>query len=296
MQRSKILVTGGTGQVGFEVARALNVLGEVVAPTRAELDLNDAKAVRAFLENETPEVIVNPAAYTAVDKAESEAEANWQLNAELPKLLADYAAIHRIPLVHFSTDYVYPGDGVTAWSETSNTNPTNAYGCAKLAGDQAVMNALDGVVDHYILRTSWVYSARGNNFMKTMLRLARDKPALTVVDDQIGAPTSARLLASIVLLILLKRPESGVYHAVPNGSTSWKEFAQQIFSQALEADEKLALTPNDVSGITTSNYPTPASRPLNSRLNVTKLERALGIILPSWESELALTLKEYLEN
>lgn len=292
-----LLLLGASGQVGFELQRRLAPLGEVIAPSRKELDLADAGAVVDYLENLAPGVIVNAAAYTAVDKAEEESELARRLNAELPEQLATYAGRNDIPLVHYSSDYVYPGDGHQAWQEESVTGPASVYGTSKLAGDKAVQAS---GCQHLILRTSWVYSARGHNFMKTMLRLARERSALKIVNDQIGAPTPARLIADVTLMALhgLQRGqvESGLYHLAPRGETSWHGFASEIFRMASEAGESLVIDPAQVAGIPTAAYPTPATRPLNSRLALDKLEQALDISLPGWQSQLALTLDEFLDR
>lgn len=290
-----ILILGATGQVGFELQRSLAPFGTVLAPTRHELDLTDPAAVADYLRVSDAMLIVNAAAYTAVDKAESEPELAQRLSAELPEQLARYCAQHAVPLVHYSSDYVYPGEGDTPWLETSATRPLSVYGQTKLAGDTAI--AQSGAY-HLIFRTSWVYSAsaRGNNFMKTMLRLGRERDSLSVVSDQIGAPTPARLIAEITALAVARlahRPlEAGVYHLAPHGETSWHGFAQAIFQQAAARGEPLAIQADNVSAIPTAEYPTPAQRPLNSRLDVSRLEGALHIQMPDWQSQLALTLDE----
>lgn len=302
----KILVTGGNGQVGFELQRQLCLLGTVLAPTRQELDLADAAAVDKWLETHQPELIVNAAAYTAVDKAEEEPALARRLNAELPAQLAEYSAARGQWLVHYSSDYVYPGSGRAPWQEDENpwqeqdaTGPLSVYGQTKLEGDEAIKQS---GCQHLIFRTSWVYSARGHNFMKTMLRLGRERDALKVVSDQIGAPTPARLIAQVTAMALSDgiarqsraptRPPAGIYHLAPAGETSWHGFAQEIFRQAAALGEELAITPEGVAAIPTAEYPTPATRPLNSRLCCQELERALGITLPSWEEQLALTMRE----
>lgn len=293
-----ILITGGNGQVGFELQRQFAVLGTLLAPTRQELDLTDAKAVDAYLAQHQPSLILNAAAYTAVDKAESEPEQARRLNAELPAQLAAYAAQQGITLVHYSSDYVYPGNGEAPWQEDSPTGPLSVYGQTKLEGDNAVVQS---GASHLVFRTSWVYAARGNNFMKTMLRLGSEREALNIVNDQVGAPTPARLIAQITALAftphasrLTPHIPSGVYHLAPQGETSWHGFACEIFSQARGAGKALAVTPDTTTGIPTSAYPTPAQRPLNSRMALGKLEKALGVTLPSWQSQLALTLQEHL--
>ncbi|MFJ5540015.1 dTDP-4-dehydrorhamnose reductase [Vreelandella titanicae] len=295
-----IFITGSNGQVGFELQRQFALFGNVLAPTRHELDLTDAQAVDAYLAEHQPALILNAAAYTGVDKAESEPEQAKRLNAELPAQLAEYAAKHTIALVHYSTDYVYPGDGETPWQEDSPTEPHSVYGQTKLEGDQAV--AQSGC-QHLIFRTSWVYAARGNNFMKTMLRLSRERDALSIVNDQIGAPTPARLIAQATALAFTTHNSpltihipSGIYHLAPRGETSWHGFACEIFEQARKAGETLAIKPQGAAGIPTAEYPTPAQRPLNSRMNLSKLEAALGVTLPTWQNQLALTLKEFCEE
>lgn len=288
-----ILITGANGQVGFELQRHFALLGNVLAPERATLDLADTQAVEHYLETHRPQLILNAAAYTAVDKAESEAVQAKRLNSELPAQLAAYASAQGAYLVHYSTDYVYPGDGETAWHEESPTQPLSVYGKTKLAGDEAVIQS---GCQHLIFRTSWVYAARGNNFLKTMLRLGRERDSLAVVNDQIGAPTPARLIALVTLQAWQQRIEPGVYHLAPIGTTSWQGFASEIFKQATEAGVALAITPEHVRGIPTADYPTPATRPLNSRLALKKLEAALGINMPHWQEQLALTLKEHLDS
>lgn len=288
-----ILVTGANGQVGFELQRHFALLGNVLAPERAELELTDAHAVERYLHTHRPQLILNAAAYTAVDKAESEPEQAKRLNSELPAQLAEYAAAQGAYLVHYSTDYVYPGDGEAAWHEQSPTQPLSVYGQTKCAGDQAVINS---GCQHLIFRTSWVYAARGNNFLKTMLRLGRERDSLAVVNDQIGAPTPARLIALVTLHAWQQRIAQGVYHLAPSGTTSWHGFACEIFKQATEAGVTLALSPSQVRGIPTAEYPTPATRPLNSRLALNKLETALGTAMPHWQDQLALTLKEHLST
>ncbi|MDV5860881.1 dTDP-4-dehydrorhamnose reductase [Pseudomonas mendocina] len=289
----KILILGGTGQVGFELQRSLSVLGKISAPVRNELDLGSSIAVEAYLNKFRPDLIVNAAAWTAVDAAEENQQCCKRLNVELPEQLAEYVANNNGKLVHYSSDYVYPGDGTEAWQESSITGPLNVYGQTKLNGDLAIKNS---GAKYLIFRTSWVYSARGNNFMKTMLRLAESKTELNVVADQFGAPTPARLIAALTTLAVYKNIESGIYHLCPRGETSWHGFAQAIFTVAKQTGKNLSMGSENVRAIATSDYPTPAKRPLNSRLAITKLEQALEIQLPDWQSQLVVTLKEYLEK
>ena len=289
----KILLLGKTGQVGFELCRELAILGEVFAPGRSELDLMDEHAVTVYLEKCKPELIVNAAAWTAVDAAEEQRDDCKRLNEGLPEQLALYSENNGNRLIHYSSDYVYPGNGIEAWNESSHTAPLSYYGKTKLAGDQAIERSC---ADYLIFRTSWVYSARGNNFMKTMLRLGETKPELKIVADQIGSPTPARLIAQITTLAIYNRLEKGLYHLAPKGETSWHGFAKAIFQQTGRYNYGLVLDTDSVYSIPTSDYPTPAIRPLNSRLAVSKLEQALNIQLPSWENQLELTLSEYLER
>ncbi|TCK07244.1 dTDP-4-dehydrorhamnose reductase [Marinobacterium mangrovicola] len=289
----KILITGGNGQVGFELQRSLALFGEVLVPTRQKLDLASHTAVEDYLQTHHPGLIINAAAYTAVDKAESEPDKARRLNAQLPSQLAAYAKANDILLVHYSSDYVYPGIGDKPFSEDAETGPLGVYGQTKLEGDEAI--TANGC-RHLIFRTSWVYSARGNNFMKTMLRLAKDKNGLNIVADQVGAPTPARLIANVTAHAVARSLPSGTYHLAPKGSTSWHGFAQAIFKLAKEKGEELKVGPEQAHPIPTSEYPTPAQRPLNSRLNLSKLETALNVQLPDWQSQLQLTLGEYLEE
>lgn len=293
----KVLITGGSGQVGFELRRQLTTFGEILAPDRTALNLSNAADVSAYLALHQPDMVVNAAAYTAVDKAETDQALATRLNAELPAQLAAYCQKRNCWLVHYSSDYVYSGEGSTSWREDDATGPCNAYGTTKLAGDKAI--AASGC-QHLIFRTSWVYSAFGKSFLSTMLRLGAERPALRIVGDQVGAPTPARLIALVtqqVLIALQLTPAdhniaSGVYHLAPKGEVSWHGFACEIFQLAGNIGIPLAITPESVSAIPTHDYPTPAVRPLNSRLAVDKLEKALGIEMPSWQSQLALTVEE----
>lgn len=292
----KILVTGGSGQVGFELRRQLAVLGDVRAPGRDELDLADAGPVEAWLDRHSPDLIVNAAAYTAVDKAESEPEQAWRLNAELPEQLAEYCARRGKWLVHYSSDYVYSGQGQAPWPEDAPTAPLSVYGDTKRDGDAAIVAS---GCNYLIFRTSWVYSASGKNFVNTMLRLGAEREALSVVSDQLGAPTPARLIAQVTALALAAWPRTGeaavaggLYHLAPRGEASWYDVARATFDAAARLDISLAITPDAVAPIATVDYPTPAQRPLNSRLDITRLEQALGVMLPDWQAQLALTVEE----
>lgn len=292
----KIFITGSNGQVGYELCRSLACFGQLLTPKRQELDLTNETAVGAYLAQHQPDIIINPAAWTAVDAAEQQIEACWQLNAALPAQLAEYAAANNAYFIHYSTDYVYPGTGDTPWQETDQPAPLSQYGKSKLAGDDAVLASAAQAI---IFRTSWVYAARGNNFMKTMLRLGQTRTELAVVADQFGAPTPARLIAEVTALavqryLLKLAVPNGVYHLASSGFTNWQQFACSIFDRATAAGLALTLTSAQVKAITTADYPTPATRPANSRLVLTKTEQAFGIQLPNWAEQLALTLEDYL--
>ena len=289
----KILLAGVTGQVGSSLLPLLKQRFEnVLAPNRKELDLADSKAVDRYLSVHRPSMVINPAAYTQVDAAENNIKPAQRLNAELPEQLASYCKDNNAWLVHYSTDYVYPGEGVEPHTEDSPTGPLSVYGATKLEGDMAVQAICP---KHLILRTSWIYSNHGHNFLNTMLRLGAEREKLNVVADQIGTPTSADFLADISSQLISRIAEgdpvaSGIYHAVPSGYTSWAGFARTIF----EAASRLGLEEYKVSvqEIVTSEYPTAACRPLNSRLHNAKLARALGRDLAPWEDILNATLKE----
>ncbi|SEA30162.1 dTDP-4-dehydrorhamnose reductase [Alkalimonas amylolytica] len=285
----KLLLTGSSGQVGTELKQQLAGQAGLLMPSRAELDLADEAAVQAYLKQHQPQVILNAAAYTAVDLAETEQAAALALNAQLPALLARYCAKSGAYLLHYSTDYVYPGTGSEPWQEDSPTGPLNYYGQTKLQGDLAVLAQCPAAL---IFRTSWVYSVHGKNFRNTILRLAKQQAELRIVADQIGAPTAASLIAAISLQALQRFQQGqpmtgGVYHLAPRGYGSWYDFAQAIVKQAMKQGEALVLLPEAIQPIPSSDYPTPAQRPLNSRLCVDKLERALGIRLPEWQELLA---------
>jgi dTDP-4-dehydrorhamnose reductase len=280
-----LLVTGRNGQVGWELARALAPLGDVTCCDRAQLDLTDPDAIASAVRSARPNVIVNAAAYTAVDRAESEREAAFAVNAAAPGILAEEAKRLNALLVHYSTDYVFDGAKRGAYVETDSTNPINAYGQSKLAGEIAIRNS---GVRHVILRTSWVYSARGSNFLLSILRLARQQAELSVVDDQTGAPTWARDIADATAKIVAVGSEEdvpyGLYHLSAAGATSWHGFAQTIVAAA-----RIGTT---VRPIRSSQYKRPAARPSNSLLNNDKLRRDFGVALPDWRKGVADCLSE----
>jgi len=287
----KILLFGRGGQVGWELQRSLGVLGELVAldfdarqnPQGLCGDFTDLPGLERTVDAVQPDVIVNAAAHTAVDKAESETELSHTINALAPATLAQAAIKTGAWLVHYSTDYVFDGSGTTPWKETDATGPLSVYGRTKLEGEQAVARC----PKHLILRTSWVYAARGGNFAKTMLRLAAERDSLTVINDQFGAPTSAELLADVsahaIRSLQTRRELAGLYHCIAAGETSWHGYAQFVLDQAAAFGMPLKATAAKVAPTPTSSYPTPARRPLNSRLDTTKLQRAFGLRLPHWQ-------------
>jgi dTDP-4-dehydrorhamnose reductase len=271
----RILLTGATGQVGWELRRTLAPMGEVRAFDRYGLDLADAPPLAAAVRALQPDVIVNAAAYTAVDKAESERDLVFAVNATAPRVLAEEAKRVGAKLVHYSTDYVFDGEKTVPYIEDDPARPINVYGESKLAGERAVQAA---GCRHLILRTSWVYGPRGKNFFLSMKRLAKERPELRVVDDQVGAPTSSIAIADATTQLISKGTE-GLYHMTAAGETTWCGFAREILKRAGLA------TP--VVGIPTKDYPTPARRPRNSRLDCSRLKAASGIELASWEAQLA---------
>ncbi|MBZ0091878.1 MAG: dTDP-4-dehydrorhamnose reductase [Sulfuricellaceae bacterium] len=282
----KILLVGKNGQVGWELQRTLAPLGHVIARDSRELDLSVPDAIRDAMRDIRPDLVVNAAAYTAVDKAESEPGLAWAINGDAPGILAEEAKRLNALLVHYSTDYVFDGTQPGAYTEQDTPKPQSVYGQSKLAGEQAVQAS--GCA-HLILRTSWVYGGRGKNFLLTMLRLAREKEELSVVDDQIGAPTWSRLIAETTAQILAQRQSSsfrdGLYHLTAAGETSWHGFAQAIFAAArLERLPRLRPIPS-------SEYPLPAPRPKNSVLANDKLLQNFGLAMPHWQQGLSLCLE-----
>ena len=285
-----ILIVGAAGQVGVELQRSFAGFGQIVTADQESVDLADPDQTRALVRRVQPDVILNAAAYTAVDRAESERELAYAINEQAPRVLAQEALERNALLVHYSTDYVFDGSKPEPWIETDAPNPLNVYGASKLAGEQAVEN-IGG--KYLIFRTSWVYGPHGNNFLLTMLRVARDRDRLSIVDDQVGAPTTSIALArathAIVTGILAGRfaDWAGLYHMTCGGAVSWFGFAQAIFTRAAVLGVKApALTP-----IATKDYPTPAARPRNSVLSNAKLLARFGVELPPWESALDETLE-----
>ncbi len=296
----KILVTGARGQVGSCLLSRLSPLGEVVAATRdgtldadaaaVTMDLSVPGSLSAMLDAQAPDLIVNAAAYTAVDRAESEPELAHRVNADAVDVLGRWAAHAGVPVVHYSTDYVFPGHGDRPLREDDPSGPAGVYGHSKLAGERAL--ARSGA-DHLILRTAWVYAAHGHNFLRTMLRLGAEREVLGVVDDQHGTPTPASLIAEATAQVLTRwlvadaetrRAQSGVYHLVAGGRTTWCGFARAIFERAV-ATGLLQRAPR-VDAITTADFPTPARRPAWSVLDTTRIRETFGVSLPDWEASL----------
>lgn len=293
----KTLLLGCDGQLGWQLQRSLAPHGEVLACTRRECDLADGDALRALLRRERPRVIVNAAAYTAVDKAESERDLAWAINAEAPAVMAEEAAALGALLVHYSTDYVFPGDKATPYVETDAVGPLNVYGQSKLAGEEAIRAQ---ACRSLIFRTSWVFGARGHNFVKTILRLAAERESLNVVDDQIGSPTPAAMIATVTGVVLamlghgreMRAGEHRLYHLAARRPVSWCEFARSIVARAAETPGfALKLTPADIHPLPSVDYPTPARRPGNSRLDCQRLEQDFGLRMPDWEPYLQRMLQ-----
>lgn len=298
----KILLTGKNGQVGWELQRTLATLGEIISVDRNQLDLANPDSIRAAIREIKPNLIVNAAAYTAVDKAESEPELAMAVNGTAPGVMAEEAKCLGAGIIHYSTDYVFDGEKKGPYNEGDVTNPRNVYGRTKLAGEEAVQAA---GVPFLILRTSWVYGVRGKNFLLTMLRLAKERDEIKVVDDQIGAPTWSRMIAEATAQILAQglTPDnkmlspfanaSGVYHLASADHTSWYGFANEILKEA--QNHGLDREPN-VLPIPTTDYPLPAVRPMNSLLDCGKLKANFGLQLPDWHASLRLCVDELLEK
>jgi dTDP-4-dehydrorhamnose reductase len=294
-----ILLFGKGGQVGWELQRSLAPLGRIVAldwqpEGRLCGDFTDLAGLAACVRAVAPDVVVNAAAHTAVDQAESEPELARTINALAPGVLAEEAARLGAWLVHYSTDYVFDGSGDTAWRESDATGPLGVYGKTKLEGEQAV--ARHG--RHLIFRTSWVFAARGNNFVRTMLRLATERDQVKVVADQIGAPTGAELLADVTahaIRSVRQQPDlAGLYHLVAAGETSWHGYARHLIERARQAGQAIRVAPEAIAAVPSSAYPVPAPRPLNSRLDTRKLQAAFDLRLPAWQDGVDRMLAEVL--
>jgi len=292
-----ILLLGANGQVGWELQRSLSPLGAVKICDRYNANLEDLDSLSALLDEYRPEIIVNAAAYTAVDKAETEIDKAKLINADAVSLLADKAKQLDALLVHFSTDYVFDGVKLDAYIETDEASPQSVYGETKLLGENAIK---DSGCKHLVFRTSWVYAIRGSNFPKTMMRLASERDELNVVSDQIGAPTSAELIADVTSICLhqiiqnkIKAEKiSGIYHLTPSGATSWHGFAQYVIKNALHYGSEFRITPENIIPISTAEYPLPAKRPANSLLNTQKICETFGVYMPDWEVHVDRLIRE----
>ncbi|MGO4566516.1 dTDP-4-dehydrorhamnose reductase [Rhizobium sp. 2YAF20] len=282
----RLLLTGKNGQVGFELQRALGPLGDVIAVDHAACDLQDHGALRATIRRLKPNVIVNPAAYTAVDEAESEQDRAFAVNAVAPGILGEEAAELGALVVHYSTDYVFGGEDAGYYTEADEPDPQSAYGRSKLAGEIALQAS---TARHLIFRTSWVVGAHGGNFARTMLRLAAERDELKVVADQFGAPTSASLIADVTALLVrdaIRDPKAfryGLYHLAAGGETNWHTYACHIIEAARRLNKQIRVAPTAICAISTAEYPARAKRPANSRLDTKKLRATFGLNLPHWQ-------------
>ncbi len=290
----KILLTGKDGQVGFALHKKLASLGEVIATNRDMLDLSDPEAIRAFIDQTKPDIIVNPAAYTKVDQAQNESELAFQINAVAPQVFADKASELDIPMMHFSTDYVFDGLKDEPYLEADEVNPQSVYGQTKWQGEEGVRNHKK----HIILRTSWVFSSHGQNFLKTILKLIQEKTSLNVVSDQIGTPTSSEAIADVtyhVIKAIFNDPyftDFGTYHMTLDNETNWYRYACFITDEASRLGLQNLMTSKDIKAVSTDAYPTLARRPMNSRLDTTKIKKTFMLELPHWEAEVKRILKE----
>jgi dTDP-4-dehydrorhamnose reductase len=294
MSRPTILVTGKNGQVGFELQRSLAALGEVVAVDVDDCDLTNTAAIVALVETVKPNLIVNPAAYTAVDKAETEADLAFAINATAPKVLAAQANLLQIPIIHYSTDYVFDGTKQGWYLEDDPTNPQSIYGKTKWQGEKNVRALCS---QHVILRTSWVFGVHGSNFLKTILKLAQERESLNVIADQFGAPTSASLLAESAALIAKRLLQGeavkfGTYHLVAGGETTWHGYASKVVALANQLGVRTKVQAKDIKPIPTEAYPLPAPRPKNSKLSTDKIRVAYGIDIPDWSLDVEHVLKQ----
>ena len=295
----KILVTGMKGQVGFELMKTLAPLGKVIGVDVNECDLAQSAMIDALLDRVKPDIIINPAAYTAVDKAESEPTVAHAVNAQAPKTLARQASRRNIPIIHFSTDYIFDGEKDGPYLEDDPANPKSVYGKTKWLGEEAVRS---NAAKHVILRTSWVFGAHGVNFLKTMLKLSKERDKMSVVSDQVGAPTSARLLAEVTAEIVKQLLQEfsyrkyGTYHLVAEGETSWHGYAKYVVERANAMGLETKLDPKSIKPIKTKDVPLPAPRPANSRLDTTKVRETFGITLPAWQSEVDHVLAELISS
>ncbi|WP_189446802.1 dTDP-4-dehydrorhamnose reductase [Candidatus Methylopumilus universalis] len=294
----KILLTGKDGQVGFALYEKIAPFAEVIATNKNELNLENSDSIRTFVEKVKPDMIINAAAYTDVDRAESEKLLAHQINAIAPKVLAEKASELNIPMIHFSTDYVFDGLKSEPYVESDQVNPQSVYGVTKWKGEEGVRNHKK----HIILRTSWVFSSHGKNFLKTILKLIQEKTSLNVVNDQQGTPTSADAITDVtykIIKTILKNPnfkDFGTYHVALEGGTNWYQYACFINEEALRLGLKTTMTSQDIKSISSDEYPTIAKRPMHSRLDTTKIKKTFMLELSDWEAEVASILKLALIN
>lgn len=297
----KILLLGANGQVGWELQRSLATLGELAIHDKDTVDFENSDSLAALAHQVKPDIIVNAAAYTAVDLAETDEERAYKINAEAVATLAEIAKTTNACLIHYSTDYVFDGQKKGTYSEDDRTNPKSVYGKSKRDGELAV---LDSGCNYFIFRTSWVFASRGNNFAKTMIKLARERDELKVVADQVGAPTSAELIADVTAQLVYQVHQqptfaiqhSGIYNLVASGEVSWHGFAKRVLEKASALGVSLKVNPADIRGITTEEFPCPASRPANSRLDTQKLRSLLQINLPEWQFHVDRMVTEFIES
>jgi dTDP-4-dehydrorhamnose reductase len=294
----KILLTGKDGQIGFALHKKLVSVGEVIATDRNELNLENPDAIRAFIEKIKPDIIINTAAYTDVDKAETDIELAYKVNTEAPRVLAEESSQLDIPIIHFSTDYVFDGLKDEPYVETDQANPQSVYGKTKWEGEEAVRN----YKKHIILRTSWVFSSHEQNFLKTILKIIQEKTSLNIVNDQKGTPTSADVLAEVtykIIKTILQIPSFenfGTYHVALEGETNWYQYACFITDEAMRLGLKTTMTSHDINAISSDSYSTVAKRPLNSRLDTTKIKKTFMLEFPNWKVEAPAVIKILLIN
>jgi dTDP-4-dehydrorhamnose reductase len=296
MSQPRILVTGKNGQVGFELQHSLSPLGEVIAVDIEDCDLKNTSAIVDLVERVKPSLIVNPAAYTAVDQAESDLEGAYAINAIAPKVLAAQANLRHIPMIHYSTDYIFDGTKEGCYLEDDPANPQSKYGKTKWQGEKNVRAMCP---QHVIIRTSWVFGAHGGNFLKTILQLSQERDKLKIIADQFGAPTSAKRLADNSALIAMRLLNGevrkfGTYHLVASGETSWHGYASYVVAFANKLGLKTRLSVTDIQPIPSEAYPQPASRPKNSRLSTQKIQNTFGIELPPWTVDVERVLQQLL--
>lgn len=297
----KILLLGANGQVGWECQRSLSILGSLAIHDRKTANFLDLDALRQLVRTVQPDVIVNAAAYTAVDQAEADSETAYKINTEAVSTLADEAKALGACLVHYSTDYVFDGDKDGQYQEDDTTNPQSVYGKSKRDGELAI---IESDCHYFIFRTSWVYASRGNNFAKTMIKLATERDELRVVADQVGAPTSAELIADVTARVVDRLRQqssfagqhSGIYNLVASGDTSWHGFAQRVLEKASALGLDLRVTSGNIAAISTAEFPRPAARPSNSRMDTHKLQTLLNIDMPDWQFHVDRMVTEFIES